>query len=132
VALSEELDQVRGEIKRCVLNGAASAGGEAAVRPPTAGPKPGATRKAKQTRSVKRSSKAKPPSRSGDRAAVLARSAADDEQAIAIIKGQPGVRTGEIARRMKAKNTTCIERLQRLKQKGLVSGGRSEGWIAAA
>jgi Mn-dependent DtxR family transcriptional regulator len=42
------------------------------------------------------------------------------------------VNTGQIAQAMGAKSMTTIERLRRLEDKGLVSGGRSGGWTATA
>jgi hypothetical protein len=103
VTLSEELEQVRDDIRRCVLNGA----GDADHRPPT------------QARRG-----------AGHPAAI--RSAEAEDRILTLLKDRPGLRTAEIAEATAAKKTTTVERLRRLREKGTVTGGGNEGWSATA
>jgi winged helix-turn-helix DNA-binding protein len=58
--------------------------------------------------------------------------AEEAEQAIVRLLGdQPGLRTAAVAAAVGAKLNTTSERLKRLRRKGEVMGGGSEGWRAS-
>jgi hypothetical protein len=117
VTLSEELDQVRDEIRRCVMNGAG--GDSVEVRPPS---QPGAA-----PAKAKRSS-----ARALDRAALMAEAREADEAVLAIVRAHPGVKTGEVRRETKQRASTLSERLRRLVKRGLVERGADGAWTATA
>jgi hypothetical protein len=101
VAVFDELEGLRGEIRKAVMNGE---GGEAEV------PFSSAVRR-----------------RPGGGAAEQA------EQAILeLLRDQPLMATGAIARATGAKAVTVQDRLRRLRKRGAISGGGSSGWTAVA
>lgn len=108
VSLSYQLDDVRNQIKRAVLNG----GGDAVVT----------TRPIQPARKAG-GSKPSPPAR-------IVAAAQAEAKIIELIREKP-LRTSEIARATKSKTNTTIERLKRLRAKGqaLSDGGE---WRAAA
>lgn len=101
VALNDELETVRGEIRKAVLNGA----GEA--RPFT-----------------------QPSRQPGGSQARRDAAAAEEQKIVALIRERP-MRTGEIAKAMAAAGSTTIQRLRRLKEQHRVTGGGEDGWSAA-
>jgi predicted Rossmann fold nucleotide-binding protein DprA/Smf involved in DNA uptake len=107
VRLSDELDAVRGEIARAVLNGA------------------GETQNVPFVHAQRR----------GESASLHpnAQAAAKAEARILeLLKARP-MRTGEIATATEAKINTVTERLKRMKAKGLVERDTaSAGWAASA
>jgi hypothetical protein len=109
VALSEELEAVRNEIRRCVLDGV----GEAPVRPP----KPAG-----------RSGGSKDPA--GRQHPARAKAAEIEGRIVAALTDQPGLRTAQIARATEANVSSTSERLRRLREKGLVQGRGDSGWTA--
>jgi hypothetical protein len=135
VTLSDELDSVREDIKRCVLNGM----DPDPIRPTLARSRPGKAAKAKVSRAAKpKAAKAsKPPPQDGAEAKPeryaermrLARIA--DEEMVTMLRSQPGMRTGEIRRATEQRPSTLGERLKRLARQGRVerSGG---GWAATS
>jgi hypothetical protein len=121
VSLTAQLEEVRGEIRKCVLNGA---GGDIIFRPPTA-----ARRPAKAAGKTKAKAKPAHP----DRATVMAVARQAEEAIVALLRQNPGLRTSQIVEGTSSqRSSTVAERLKRLKQKGLVSGGGGEGWTATA
>jgi hypothetical protein len=103
VELSDELEDVRDQIKRTVMNGA----------DPAPNPTPAVRPGAKRPHQLK-----------------LQAAAEAEQKIIKIVKAQPNLRTMEIAKEMGAKSSTTIERLRRLSKRGLVQGGGAEGWTA--
>jgi hypothetical protein len=114
-----ELDRETAEVRRRMLALLSNGADTSPAHPP---------RPARRSGGTAKPPKAKSPSRDE----VMAKSAAADEAALVLIRSQPGVKTGEIATATQAKGTTMAERLRRLKEKGLVAGGGSEGWTAAS
>ena len=104
VTLSDQLEAVRGEITRAVLNGS---GGEP-VRP------------IQPARS----------SGGGQHPNAIAAAAAE-ALIIERLKERPGMGTAELARASDSKVNTVAQRLQRLRARELVQGG-GEGWRASA
>jgi hypothetical protein len=105
VALSDQLEAVRGEIARAVLNGP---GGEP-VRP------------------------IQPARSAGGGQHPNAIAAAEAEREIVeLLRATPGMGTTAIAKATGSKASTTIERLRRLKARGQVQGGGDDGWQAVA
>ena len=111
VSLSDQLETVQGEIKLAVLNGGA---GERPAHPTPAG-RPGGT--------------GSQPSHPN---AILAQEA--EAKIIEVIKATPGLKTTEIANEMDAKVNTTTQRLQRLRDRGVIErlDGKESGWQTAA
>jgi hypothetical protein len=104
VDLSDQLEAVRVEIKRCVLNGG---GDPMPNHPPRArAPTKAAGRKAKQS--------------------------AKAEAAIVDLISETPMRTSQIARATSAKVNTVSERMKRLCQRGAVRRDEDGLWAAAA
>ncbi len=104
VDLTAELDATRDAMRWLLMNGA---GGEAAPRPTQARPKPGA----RHPNAIK---------------------AAEIEASIvALLRTTPGMRTAAVAKATGARTSTTVERLKRMKDKGLAQGGGDAGWSAA-
>jgi hypothetical protein len=108
VALSEELEAVRGEIRRCVLDGVE----EAPVRPP-----------------IKPAGRKHP---AGQEHPAAKKAAVVEAEIMALLRDKPGTGTAEVARATASKTSTTVERLRRLREKGMVTGGGGEGWTAVA
>jgi hypothetical protein len=107
VALSDQLETVRSEIAKAVLNGGGGAGPNP-IRPT-------------------RSSGGSQPQRM-----VVAQ--AEEERILALLKDRPGMRCKELAALTMAKRNTVSQRLQRLRDRGVIEqlDGREGGWQAAA
>jgi hypothetical protein len=106
VALSDQLEAVRGQIARTVANGAA---GEAA-RPTQARSQPG-----------------------GSQHPNALKAAEAEALIIERLKERPGMGTAELARATDSKVNTTTERLKRMKVKGLIERDTaSAGWAACA
>jgi hypothetical protein len=107
VELSDELEGVRGEIRKAVLNGT----GGSAPRPTPARSKPGNPRGPQHPKTV---------------------AAAEAETRIlSLLRATPGMGTMAIARATGAKRNTTVQRLQRLRARGEVQGGGGDGWTAS-
>ena len=107
VALSDQLEAVRGQIARAVANGAA---GEASH--PTQPARSSGGTQSKHPAAIK---------------------AAEAERAIIeLLKATPGMGTTEIARATDSKTPTTVERLRRLQAKGVIERDASAGWAASA
>jgi hypothetical protein len=109
VALSDQLEAVRGEIAKAVLNG----GGGEPVRPTRPARAPGG----------------------GQSNHPNAQAAAQEEtKIIALLKDQPGLRTTQIAKATESKVNTTTQRLARMRDKGAIirQEGHDAGWQAAA
>ena len=105
VALNDELETVRDQIKRAVMNGGADPPKAPFARP------------------------ARSPGGSQHPAAIKA---AEAEQTIMVLlKDRPGMRTSEIARKTSSKTTAVNPRLQRLRSKGLIERDEANGWAAS-
>ncbi len=106
VALSDELEEVRDQIKRVVLNGSGDA-----ARPPQPPVRRAPGGQASHPNTVK---------------------AAEVENGIvALLKDQPGLTTARIAAAMNAPTTTTVARLNRLKERGEIAGGGAGGYRVA-
>ena len=105
VALSDELESVRDEIKRAVLNGA------------------GETPKAPFTPAAQRGDEP-PPS------AKMIDAAANEARIIETLRQTPGMGATALAVATSAKKSTTAERLRRLRAKGQVEAAESGGWSA--
>jgi hypothetical protein len=111
VALSDQLEVVRGEIAKAVLNGA----GDAPHPPIPSGV---------SLRGSSRTSGGMNP---------RAIAAANAEAAIIeALQSSPGMGTAGVARATNAKVNSTTERLRRLKQKGQVERSEGGGWQASA
>ena len=69
-----------------------------------------------------KTSKAKQPKQTAkpSRSDVLAKSQEQDDAVLALLKTQPGMRTGQIAQTLKATKSTLLQRMQRLADRGQV------------
>jgi hypothetical protein len=105
VALSDQLEAVRGQIERTVANGAA---GEAA-RPTQPARSSGGSQHPNALKAVEAE------------ALIIER-----------LRDRPGMGTAELARATDSKVNTTTERLKRMKAKGLIErqDGREGGWTA--
>lgn len=102
VRLSDELEAVRGEIARAVLNGAGPQ-----ENPP-------------------------PPVRSSGGSHPNAIAAKEAEQAIIeVLRSSPGMGTAAVARATDSKVNTTAQRLARLRDRGMIAGGGGGGWTAS-
>jgi hypothetical protein len=112
VRLSAEIEDVRRAMAAALGNGADSHPPPPFERParPGArpGPKPGAAHPAK------------------------ARAAKAEAQIVALLQEKPGCRTAQVAEATASKSSATIDRLRRLRDRGLVSGGGAEGWTATS
>src|SRR6476659_2631797 len=109
VALNDELETVRDQIKRAVLNGAGGASEN-----PTSATRPGEKRP--------QSSPAK---------ALRGQQVA--ETILELVRSSPGLRTAAIMKTMAAHRSTTGERLKRLQAKGLIErDGEGAGWRTPA
>jgi predicted Rossmann fold nucleotide-binding protein DprA/Smf involved in DNA uptake len=104
VTLSDQLEAVRGEIAKAVLNGGA-------------GDKPDAPF-------------AKPRSKPGSKHPNADAARKSEARILELLNTRP-MRTAEIAVEMGAKQTTTTERLRRLKERGLITKDDA-GWSASA
>lgn len=102
VALSDELETVRGEIRRVMLNGAGDA-----PRPTQARSKPGGQH----------------PN------AIKAQKI--DQRILDLLKAQPGMKVGDLAKATSSKTSTTSERLRRMRERGSVAPAQDGGWAAA-
>jgi hypothetical protein len=104
VSLSDQLESVRGEIAKAVLNGA--------------GPNP--TQPARAS--------------GGSQAQKMAMAAAEEAKIAELIKTTPGMRTSQIAKQTHSKANTVTQRLQRMRDRGEIVplDGKDAGWQAAA
>jgi hypothetical protein len=60
-----------------------------------------------------------------------AKAAAAESEIIALLKDRPNLRTAEVAEATRTGKPTVTQRLQRLRDKGAITGGGAEGWVAA-
>jgi hypothetical protein len=130
VSLTAQLESVRNQMRKALANGADLLPARP-TKPPVSGgrtTKPHKSKSRAAVRAKRPESRPKPSSRDE----VMARAVLADEAVMTLVRSRPGVRTGEIARSTQAKSTTTVERLRRLKDKGLITGGRNEGWTAAS
>lgn len=111
VQLSDELETVRGEIAKAVLNGG---GGE--------------TPKAPFVRPARQRSGGSQPHPNAQRAEV------EDAKVIETLRASPGLRNAEIARKVGRKPNTVSQQLSRLELRGLIirQDSREGGWSASA
>jgi hypothetical protein len=106
VACNDELEVLRGELRKAVLNG----GGTPEAARPTGAERPGV--KGSQSSHSK---------------------AAAAEQAIVELLGkEPGLKTGAIAAATGAPAVTVQDRLRRLRRRGAIAGSGTEGWRATS
>ena len=105
VALSDQLETVRRQIKLAVMNG-----GEMAKVPFVRAARPG--------------------EKSGSQQAKAIAAAAAERKLLDLICQQPGTGTAALARSTGAKVNTSAERLKRMKLRGEVHGGGAVGWTA--
>jgi hypothetical protein len=103
VTLSDELEGVRDQIKRAVMNGA--------EQNPTRAERPGAK---------------------GSQHPSARKAAAAETKMLELIRASPGMRTTAIAKAAGTKTSTTIERLRRMRERGEVQGGGPTGWTAPA
>jgi hypothetical protein len=54
-----------------------------------------------------------------------------EDRIVTLLRNQPGLKTAEIAKETAGKLNTVTERLKRLRTKGMVTGGGSDGWSVA-
>jgi hypothetical protein len=115
-----------------LLNGA----GDVDARPTQPGERPGGKAKRSSKPKPEAAARQKPASRpkppTPSRSEMMAKAQAADEAVLTLIRDKPGVRTGEIVKVTQANGSTMAERLRRLKERGLIGGGGSEGWTATA
>jgi hypothetical protein len=106
VALSDELETVRGEIKRVMLNGGGA-------------PEPGVKAKPNPTKPARPAGGSKPTKSA--RMHPNAKLAAEAEaKIIALLRMTPGMRPSEIAKQMAARPNTTVQRLERMRERGEV------------
>ena len=108
VDLSDQLETVRGEIARAVLN---CGGGKPEAHPTGA-----------QRSGVKRSQSSHPN-------AIAAKEA--EAQIIEVLRSSPGLGTAAVAKATSSKTNTTAQRLQRMREKGAIIGGGADGWRSA-
>ena len=65
-------------------------------------------------------------------AEVRAKSVAQDEAVLALIRSTPNLKTSEIARAIEANATTTSERLRRLAERGQAARDDGGGWSATS
>jgi hypothetical protein len=106
VALSDELEEVRGEIRMAVLNG----GGAPHPQSPAV------------------MSGGEQPKTQSDR---IAKSQATDEAVMTLLRSNPGMKSSAIARALAANKATTSQRLERLAAKGQISRDESGVWAVA-
>ena len=106
VALTEEIEAVRRAMLACLTNGA----GEHPTRPPQPARSAGG------------------PSQSQK----MAMAAEAEAKILELLKSQPGLGTAAVAKATASKTNTVAQRLQRLRDKGAITGGGNEGWVAAS
>ena len=121
VALSDELEAVRGEIRRAVINGG---GGAPEVHPTLGGELPAKAKAAKTSKTTQ--------STHPSRDEVWARSKAADEAALELLRSQSGLKTGQIAAALQANKSTTGQRMQRLADRGMAARDDSGGWSATS
>jgi hypothetical protein len=141
IDLDRKTTEVRAQMKALLLNGADLD----PIRPTRAGNQPGKAAKAKPKAEPKASRAHKP------KAATAAKPQQDeteakpagsyaermrlvriaDEEMLALLRTQPGARTGELRRATGQKSSTLGERLKRLARQGLIEKS-GEGWSATA
>ncbi len=107
VELADELEGVRTEIKKVVMNGA----GDHAPRPLSARP-------------ARAPAQAKHPNSVGAEAA--------EAKIVEVLTATPGMTTGAIATAVGSPTTSTVHRLRRLRSKGMVQGGGNAGWALVA
>ena len=105
VALSDQLETVRRQIKLAVMNG-----GEMAKAPFVRAARPGEKSGSQQAKAI---------------------AAAAERKLLDLIRQQPGTGTAALARSTGAKVNTSAERLKRMKLRGEVHGGGAVGWTAS-
>jgi hypothetical protein len=105
VSLSDELESVREQIKREVLNGA----GEIPQAPFVRAERPGAK---------------------GPQHPSALKAAAAEAKMLDLIRASPGMGTTALAKAAGSKTSTTIERLRRMRERGEVVGGGADGWTA--
>jgi hypothetical protein len=99
VALSAQLEETRNAMRIALANGV----GEAPVRP-TQGPR-----------------------KAAGRDEVMAKAAEIEAKIVALVRERP-MGTAEIAKMTASNVSSTSERLRRLRARGMVAGGRGEGW----
>ena len=104
VALSSELEDVRNQMRLALAND----GGEAPARPTQGSPRKAA----------------------GQEHPAAKKAAVVEGEIMALLRDKPGVGTAEVARATASKTSTTVERLRRLREKGMVTGGGNAGWSA--
>ena len=107
VACSDELEALRGEIRKAVLNGV---GGEDRAAP--------FTRPARVLSGVQR--------------ANLVGAQAAEARIVELLKERPSLKTGAIAAATGSNVQTTADRLKRLRKRGAIGGGGVDGWTAAS
>jgi hypothetical protein len=75
---------------------------------------------------------ARPGSKTGSNHPAKARAAKAESQIVALLQEKPGLRTAQVAEATASKSSATIDRLRRLRDRGLVSGGGAEGWTATS
>jgi hypothetical protein len=63
---------------------------------------------------------------------AAARAAEVEGQIVALLNANPGMGTAAIASATSSRTNTTAERLRRMRTKGVIRGGGSEGWVATA
>jgi Winged helix-turn-helix DNA-binding len=109
VAASDELESLRSEIRRAVMNGGAP------TAEPKANPSSPAARRA-----------------AGQRHHPNAIQAAKiDQKVLDLLKATPGLKVGELAKATGLKTSTTSERLRRMRAGGSVAAVEGGGWSAS-
>jgi hypothetical protein len=109
VDLSREIESVRDQMKRLLLNGAR---GAPEAHPPT----PGGREPAKTSKHLD----------------VGANSAAQDARVLELLRSNPNLKTSAIAKTLQVNRGTTGQRMVRLKERGAVTGGGETGWSVAS
>jgi hypothetical protein len=120
VTLSDQLEAVRSDIKRAVMNGGAMAEPRVPFSRP-ARPSGGSKPKARSNRSAAQSLHPK---------AIAA--ARVDQEIVGLLKTKPGLKTGEIAKATSSKVSTTVERLRRMTARGLAQRDGDGAYTASA
>jgi len=107
VELADELEGVRTEIKKVVMNGS----GDHAPNPLFAAPAPARVHRA--------------------RPGATPSTEVAEQTIIATLQSRPGLKTSEVAEAVGSPVTSTVHRLRRLREKGTLQGGGNAGWQVA-
>jgi hypothetical protein len=55
-----------------------------------------------------------------------------ESEIVALLRSQPKLTTSAITKATKSKQSTVSERLRRLRERGEISGGGADGWVAVS